>query len=292
MINKTAMKIISFLNLRVYVLMLFDKTKSIRNLGESYVLDAFHRATLGTCTATRTFVIINDCAVVNDRNRLLRANLFALFTANAGSLTEFACISPLILAAAINDGFGIVRYHGNDLCRTLLDTHTAADATARIDSRDSVRNANGIGNADLGTFSASKTAVAAEFRSVEADVSCLTGRHSVIDRLFCRHVTGSVTMDKRDHGTGAGNLNSENVAELLGRCFSTGDTEIGLRLPVGKRTGVIVTALKAAGATVYAGQNGSDLFGFFIILNAKAADNKREKHTEDDANRYYNSKSG
>lgn len=144
-------------------------------VGEAYLLQTSGRTAFGTKSASGTLGVVHNCAVVNNRDGVVGADLFALFAANAGVLASLARIRSLVLAAAVNCHSGSLRNHGDDFARTFPCAHSASYTAARVNRRDSVFYAYCPRNTNLGTVTASEAAIGASLRSSVDHGTCLAG---------------------------------------------------------------------------------------------------------------------
>ena len=99
-----------------------------------------------TDAASNTFLVVNRCMEITDRNRILRTVLLAERTADTADLTILHGNRSLILGAAGYRILCIIGYEGNQVLRTNLHTLTTRLTCFLIDNGYSVYDMNDIHN--------------------------------------------------------------------------------------------------------------------------------------------------
>ena len=96
------------------------------------------RALRHTDAASNTFLIVNRCMEITDRNRILRTVLLAERTSDTADLAILHGNRSLILGAAGYRILCIIGYEGNQVLRTNLHTLTTRLTCFLIDNGYSV----------------------------------------------------------------------------------------------------------------------------------------------------------
>ena len=200
------------------------------DVGEHDLLHAARGTNVVANAASLTLIIINLCQIIRDGDGIVGASLLTLHAADAGVLTVLASISALFGVAAHDHGLSLLRDHGNDLLGADDHAHAASEATGGIYVGDTVLQANGVGGAGLGAVAQAEASEAAGIGAAVEHRSALTGGDAVVGSLLGGSLTVAVAMDECHEIGGSLYLDTQDLAQLLGGGFSTGNAQVGSML--------------------------------------------------------------
>ena len=248
-------------------------------IGEEYLLKTTSGASVYTFSASRTFGVVDDGAVVNYRDCTGGTSLFALFARDTSVLARLAGICALVLVAAIYRSCGFLGNHRNYMSGACFSANAATETTAGVDMRNSITDADSISCTDRSAVSATKAAVTAGIRTAKKHRCRATGAYSFISRLLGDGSARSVTMNECNYVLGRLDLDTEYLTKLLRGILRTGNTKVRLCLAFCKSYRIVVAALISARSTVYTGEARSDLLCFLVLLYTKELYKESEKNS-------------
>ena len=237
---------------------------------EVALVDTMNGAGLGTLATAGALVIIDNRKVADNLDRIMRADLLALATADTAVLTDLTHCRALIVAGALYDYANGILNKMNDAVRTLACAHTATDTLGGIDLGNAVLDRNGVLGTDSHAIAVSEAGVGTELVARIAEVCNATALHAVVYISALGSLTVTVAGNVCNLLYNVLGLNAENGCDIPGAPVSTGNTEVdGLGLALGKSLGIRITARIAASAAVGAGEGVTDSEELLVLLDAE-----------------------
>ena len=237
---------------------------------EVALVDTMNGAGLGTLAAAGALVIVDNRQVADNLDRIVRADLLALATADTAVLTDLTHCRTLIVTGALYDYANGILNKMDDAVRTLACTHTATDTLGGVDLGNAVLDRNGVLGTDSHAIAVAEAGVGAEFVARIAEVCNATALHSVVYISALGSLTVTVAGNVGDLLYNVLSLNAKNACDIPGALVSTGNTEVdGLGLALGKSLSIRVTSRVAASAAVGAGEGVTDSEEFLVLLDAE-----------------------
>ena len=240
-------------------------------LFNSINIDSTYGTGFVTFTAADTFIVVYGSTEIVNAYCLYGTGLNTLHTAYTAGLTLLAGLSTLVMIAAENSRFrGVEGEQIDKLSGAGGDTFFTGTALIGIDSCHTVTDENSIVGTDLCTVAEAYTAVNAVFGTAEKLCGHLTGVNTAVFELIFYIGSVALTHNGGNHGGDFAYGESHDFTDLLGSVVTAGGTEITLGgLTLGKSGGIAVTARKAAGTAVGAGETFSDFFCLFVHRNGE-----------------------
>lgn len=267
----------------------------MRAANEVAEMNTLRRTHVVTDSATRAFVVIYGGKIVVEGDGTVRTLLCTEAATDASVLTNLTNLGTLVVVVTLDNYTLGVLDKMNDSVGALLCTKAATDTLLRVDDGDALFgvNADSVSRANLHTVAVAKACKGTFSVAGEEHICSCAGSGTGV-RIFsllgtARAVAGYVS----NHFNNVLRLNAHNGRNIASDTVATGHAERSLvGYTLGKRLRISVTAGKAAGAAVCAGQTVADSESLLILLDGEEHRGKSEddgaKQSDSRQNEYGN----